>query len=236
MQTTLQEVKLFSKCPKRYWFLQNLVRKPISQDISIVLSVIKKAYNVAHETGYKIQWRRLINWVNKHVFKDVDVKNKESYESARKVAEHIIKFLYSWYHNMYLAEECIAYTDISLDVPLGSHLVYTKLPIVKIQDVPTIINISNINKINLHLLNDLEICGQMAFLSNEINEDKIKYEYIQMGEQGKYQNISIERDKKQHDRTIKMISDIVQSISYKVGYPAVTQQCTVCKFRRKCKI
>lgn len=236
MQTTLKKIKTFSKCPRRYWFLQGLHGKPISQDLSIAISVIKKAYIITNDTGFKVKWRKIIGWVNRRVFKNINVKDKEQYNLALKSAEYILKFLHSWYYQVYMENSGVSYVDISIETMINNHLISSILPIVNVDEAPTIVSIGNIEKKEINLSNNIEVCGQMALLSKELEVDEIKYVYIQMKPYGGIQIHSINRNKKQHKRVIEMVNDIAQCIYKKVDYPAVSKQCDSCLFKKRCKL
>lgn len=208
----------------------------MTQDLSIVNTVIKKAYTVATETGFKAQWRRIVGWVNTSVMHNTDVMDQEQYAVAKQLAEHILKFVQRWYYEIYMEENGVAFTDIKIDSPISTNIIQTTIPIVRVEDVPTILSIIDKDITHNQLMNNLIACGQMAMLANELNGNIIGFEMLQMGSYGGFNSTIIIRNRQHHDKCLKMLYYLSQSISVGVDYPSVTQKCDVCPLRRKCKI
>lgn len=236
MQITLSDIQTFSECPRFYGFLKDVKNKPLPQDISIATNVIKKAYIIATETGFKANWRRVLGWVNTAVMSDVDVMDQEQYAVAKQLAEHILKFIQRWYYDIYLEEHVTTYIDISINIPIISHMVQTVIPIIKVDDVPGILVVTNNEVTHNQLMNNIVVCGQMAMLAKELDANIISYEALQMGPYGGFNSTIIVRNQQQHDKCMKMLYYLSQSINVGVDYPSVTQKCDVCAFRRRCKI
>ena len=56
-------------------------------------------------TGFKVDWRRIVGYVDKLVFQNVDVNDTSSFEKGRKRSEYILKFLSRWYNEFHLPEQ-----------------------------------------------------------------------------------------------------------------------------------
>jgi CRISPR/Cas system-associated exonuclease Cas4 (RecB family) len=234
MQISLSDIKTFSKCPKYYWFLQKVEKKPTPQDISLSYAVIKKAYIITAETSHKVEWRRIVGWVDSIVFRNINVEDREQFNAARILSEHILNFIQRWYHKIYLPEQAIGYADVPVSIQLGEHCIYTTCPIVKVGDIPYTVHISDTPKADKELRRDLLICGSIALLAKELGYDAVGCEYLSIGLQGGYNNTTIVIRGRHHNRICDHLQHIAQSINAGVSYPSVTDQCKVCSFRRRC--
>jgi hypothetical protein len=231
---TFDDISSFSKCPlyreksKKYLF-----PKPLR--LSIVEKVIRKAYIRRTEYEKKAEWKVILSWVDREVFKDVDVSNDEALEAGRKLSESILIFIQKWYQFDYLRTDAPSYPDVPIFYDFGRVLVKGKIPLLTIGDIPLITYIDETDIDNLEVYRDIKVMAWACALIEQLEVEAVNVRYISIGERSALseQPATIKKDKCPHVR--KIVEQIAASIDAKVCYPSFTAECMTCSFRRGCR-
>lgn len=237
MIVSLDQISLASKCLRRYSYSTDYSIQE-TEEARIALAVLQRAYLKASRTGFKADWRRLVGWVDKLVFKDIEMSDTQSFQEGRKRSEHILRWLTRWYHKIHLPEQSEAWTNLALSHDFSRFTVEGTAPIVKLtEDVPTVMVASSklVNGVT-PLYNDIRLRGLMWMLGESLDADSIRLEYISIGEQGGFEVTEIFTDQEANRRTAKMAEYVGSLIMCEVDYPSVSDQCNSCEFRRRCRI
>lgn len=236
VKISLNNLKLVSQCPRKAILSSKLA--PIDQSIrlSAITSVISKAYLRAMEFESKAEWRRILNWLDTILFKDIDIANEEQYIQAKQEAEACLLFIHSWYKDMYLPEQEIVYTKIPISYSIGSYEIYSEIPIVKLRETPSILLFKNNDSSLWSLSHDIGIKGQQFLLSKLLGVDNISTECLLLGDKGGYNKTQIFSDKKELKRTENILQQLAALWAGKADYPSYSEQCNNCNFKTRCRI
>lgn len=236
MRINLTQISRFSKCPRYFHYLENSLTIPISKSLTIASLVIKKAYNIALESGHLVDYRRIVGWVDTEVFRNVDVGNKESFKAARSLSEYILNFIQIWRESIYVIDKIGGYSDLTLNISIGNrHFIEGKIPIILPLDIPVITYIDNIDLTDTKMYNDIKARGLAWMVSKFLSVDKITLRHLQMKPRGGFNVNEIHLNKKKNDATGELLSQLVESINCDINYPSITEQCLTCAFRKRCK-
>jgi len=204
--------------------------------LEIIDSVISKSYTQALETTFKPEWRRIIAWVDKRVFADVDIYNKEEFERARKTAEHILVFLKKWYKKVLIPEQVLAYPNLVFSIPVSDSEVSDEIQIVKLEEKPIIFDTNSVVGLDWQMYTDIDIRIRALLVADSLNCNSVIYHRIAMGELGGFNQNMIEIADGHNQRTRRVVTQVVKSIEKGVDFPSLTELCTRCPYRRRCKI
>jgi hypothetical protein len=235
VRITLENIYSFSLCPRYYKYSKQSLY-PRSKRLSIVDKVIRRAYARQIEYGRQSQWKSIVGWIDKEVFKDVDINNEQSFFSARKLSENILVFIQKWYQFDYLRNDNPSYIDIPVSYDFGSNVVVDTIPIVQIkQDTPFITYIDELEYDNLKIYNNIRAMGWACTLLDEldINEIHIRHLFIGPNSGISSEPAVIKRDA--CSRVKETIRQIAISIRADITYPSYTEMCKTCEFKRRCR-
>lgn len=235
MRITLEQIKAASQCLRYYEFSQDLVEVEEDEDLKIVKKVIQKAYRVAMETEWKVEWRKILGWVDYEIFREVDISDSKAFKRSKKRVEKLLKFLGKW-HDTYLKEQKYIYTNFPLEASAKYSIIAGKAPILKIGKMPTVVYIGKIARLARELYNDIEIRGTLWLIAKALDVDKVEAKWIAMGVDGKYEESKIIMGRKQNKQTLKVINQISSLIELGFNYPSVTKMCNSCPFVPRCKL
>jgi hypothetical protein len=234
VRISLSQLKAFSECPAFYHFLLKSI--PVSPSIyqKVVEDVIKKSLIIATETSFRVEWRRIVGWVDTEVFRDVDMINKDSFAAARSVSEAILQSVRKWYDGYYLKENKVTFIDLPIEEEFGDHIVYGTIPIVQISDVPTVSVFSQIGLQKHQVANDYEFRVLAMMVAGQLDNEDVNVRVYGIGNKGGLEVSEIGCGKKEHKATRKYVLQLVRAMGNGVDYPSRTQQCNSCSFLRRC--
>jgi hypothetical protein len=230
VRLTVQDIANFSKCPRYY----HLYKKIFNPQVDIIKKVISKCYIKRTEYVKKAEWRVVTSWVDRIVFKDVNVSDKEEFNVARKLSENIIGFLYKWYHKYYLPDWREGFSNVPLERELGSHAVQG-FPLAIILDDEPELWVLDDRDIS-YLSKDFELKLFSWLLIDAINVDAIilKYMYISPNYGLEVKKLRVTRD---NVRNMNQYAwHIAECISRNIDYPSITAMCYTCEVKNRCII
>jgi hypothetical protein len=236
MRIQLHEIAQASKCMRYYQFVKDVQLPSKPKQVSVTEKVIKKCYLQDSATGFKVQWRTIVGWVDSLVFKNINILSDEGFELAKKTSEYILSFLRIWYKTYYLKEQSIAYPDIALECSFSEHLVVGIVPIIKLNEDPVVVIVDDIVYNETQLYNSIYHRGLAYMVANSLDNPNISIQYMAMGVRGGSDIVQIKIGEDEHLRTAKMLSNISTMIAAKIDFPSVTQMCQACPFSRRCKL
>jgi len=238
---TLHQIKLFSQCPRLFKFLENKTITPESQIVSISIKVAQRACLYTIETEKRVDWKKIIEYIDSYVFATVDFRNQEAFQAARRMAESILYFMSYWYHNIYSINSLI-YSNLPIHIQQHGVSIEDFAQFVSSESIPQIIEFGDVHKDTLDLYNDIRVRSIMSYLQKKLDTKKIKYTYYYIGPYGGHTIVGrssdpmIECTKIENDRADIMLGQIITSIRIGATYPSPTTSCNQCAFRRRCTI
>lgn len=226
---SLDDISAYSKCPKYYTFGAT----SLSQQIQIAVRVIKKAYTTTLETEHLVDWRRILYWTDSLCYQGVNVSDKEAMAAAKMTTEYILKFLSAWYNSIYMVEQSVGFTDVTLllNPELG------QVADIIIPTSPPVITYIDDNKItDAKMFNDIKARGLAAIASIPLDSDEIIVRHLYMSPRGALDINEIRVHIADSVQVRGLLVDIANAITSKLIYPSVTEQCTNCPFNRRCRL
>ena len=225
-----------AECPAYFQFLQTGKKKPVTKQLRVAEDIIKMCYIQANETHFKSTWRKIINHVDKAVFKDIDVTNRDELDTAKRTSEYVLTFLRHWYNDIYLPEEGIGYVDVPVTGQLSSHVIEGIVPIIKLTQKPVIVYIDDVETSVSQMYNDLSVRGLLWLVSESLGSEIIGVEHLIMSPRGGFQREYLEIEVNVAQRVRKTLEQVITMIEKGYSFPSVTEQCTKCPFQRGCMI
>ena len=237
MMIPIEHIKAFSECPRYYHFLQTEEGPPIPFRHALLESIIKEATLQAMETGFRMDWKRVVTLVDAEVFADVKVDQPGTYDHARLLAEHILTGVRTWYYDLYLRSNLETFVDVPLKKIIAKHTVHGSAPLIQIGgEVPVITMVFDLGISNHQLYNDLLVRGLAWLVQQELGCEAVKCQGLGIGIKGGLDMTEIYISKEDHLRTEQIIHQIVGMIVTGIDYPSVTNQCQSCMNNLRCKL
>ena len=233
----IEHIKSFTECPRYYRLSLDVVPALIPFRHSVIESVIKEAYLQAIETGFRMDWKRVIHLVDAQIFKGVDIEDPEKYENGKQLATHILESLQKWYHTLYLESNMETYVDIPMKTVVSKHTVHGIIPMLQLcKEVPIITTISDLSMNQSRLYNNLSIRALAWLVQKELNCEAVKINGLGIGARGALDMVQIWIGQEDHKRVDTTIEQVVRLIAAGVNYPSVTEKCNTCAFMGGCKL
>lgn len=236
VKLSLNDIVAYSECPAFYHFTKQVEFSPTNVQLSMVQQVIKNAYTVATQTGFRCSWRRLVTQVDGLVFAQVDISNPGQYQYAKNLSEYILVSINKWYHDVYLKEDLFGYIDVPVRYQVGSSIIEDFLPVIVIADTPILIYFSNVETTEVKLYNNLKVRGLQWLMWRNLDCDNITARYVFVGEHGGLNTTEVTIAADGHLRIEKVITSVAKLIESKVSYPSRTERCDNCSFNRRCRL
>jgi hypothetical protein len=172
-----------------------------------------------------------MGWVDRIVFKGVDISDKNAFVAARKTSENIIGFLYKWYKRHYLKEHREGF-NVYLERQIGAHSVYAPPAVVILDDEPELW-IFDTREIQ-YLYKDFELRLLVWLLIDAIDVPAIILKYAHVSPNFGF-TVRKERIMKKNVRNINQYArHIADCISKNIDYPSTTPMCYTCEKKDKC--
>ena len=236
MRISFDDIKTFSLCPRYLKYSKSSIQTQ-SRKLSIINKTIRKAYARQAEYNRPSQWKSVIGWMDKEVYKDADMDNEDSFFAAHKLAEDILVFIQKWYEFDYLRNEYPTYIDLPVSYDFGSNIVYGEIPIVQIlENKPIIKYIDEFEYDNLRIYNDIKIMGWASMLLEMLDIPEVGVRHIFVGPKSGISSEPATIKKNLCPRIKETIREIATSIRAGISYPSYTEMCYTCPFKRKCSI
>lgn len=235
MQLEFEDLKVFSQCPRLYRFYKQYdVITPIPRNIKIISDAMKTACMRWTRRYKRPEWKSVLGWVDKEVFRDVDVNNKEEYTRARKYAEALLSILQRWYVSEFMDEKGDYFTDVPVFYEFDRFIVHGNLPILQVNEIPRITYIHKMEDKRVGRHEDISIVGPIWFLMKELEYDKVETRFIVISE-----NNAMEIDSRVfYYSRVKKIESILRQLcfSFSNDYPSYRSDCESCIFYKQCTI
>ena len=235
MMESLNRIKTFSECPRRYTL--RYTDSSTTKNIRIVESIIKEAYLQMTETGFKMDWRKLLSLVDSKIFSDIDIANTIQLEKSKLEAEYILSSLSKWYNDIYLESNIEVFVNIFMKTAINRQTVCGTIPIVQLSgECPIITTVSSNDTNTVKLFNNFVVRGMAWLVQKELECDAIKCTNLGIGTKGSLDVVSIYIAKEDYLRTEDLIFQLVGLMASGVDYPSFSERCNNCEYNKKCKI
>jgi len=229
VRVPLNSVADFARCPHFYHLSKS---ESDTLQTEIIKKVIAKCY--VKRIGYskKVEWRVLTNWVDKLVFRDVDIFLENSFQAARKISEDILRFMHRWYHTYYIGDDREGFSNIPLECELGYHSICATAPVFLLDNIPELYIIDTRDIPVLFEDFKLRLYAWLIIRLMEVKKVRIKFFQIteRYGMEVRQETFSA----KNVSGMDKYVFHIMDSISRNVDYQSITGLCYHCKCKKKC--
>lgn len=229
MRLSVRDISNFSKCPRFY----NIHKELIDTPTDIIRRVMCKCYVKRTEYDKRAEWRVIMGWIDRIVFKDVDISDRNLFAAARKKSENIVAFLYKWYKQHYLKEYREGF-NVHLERQVGDHIVYSSPTFVILADEPElwIVDCRDIS----HLIRDFELRLAAWLFMDAIKVKSIILKYLYVGPDYGMTVKSHHITEKQVRNINQYARHIADCISRNTDYTSITPMCYTCVEKDKCVI
>jgi len=231
----LKQLKTFSRCPLAFCLDQKNKEDLTTEQERIVSNVISKGILQVMETSYRADWRKIVSWVDREVFKNCNIYCSEQYSAAKKTSEYILMAIGAWYDQIYLQWSTEAFTNVPLGVETSGIFVEGKAAVINLRNpiVCTQIN-TNVYATKKEHFNDIETRGLAWLVSEHLKCEEVTMQCLSLGKRGKLDINIVKYDRSSLNKTSRYIDNMCRIIKRKLYYPSITENCTSCKFYEKC--
>jgi len=237
VRLNLRQLKTFSRCPTAFCFDLKEEEVLVTEQERIISNVIAKAILQIMETSYRVDWRKIVGWVDKEVFSKTNVYCKEQYDAAKKNSEYILMALGVWYEQIYLQWSTEAFVNVPLGVETSGVFIESKASVINLRNpiICTQIN-KNLYCTKKEYQSDIEIRGLAWLVSEHLNCSEVTMQCLSLGNRGKMDINIIKFDSDSLRRTATYIDNMCRIIKKKYFYPSVSHECISCKYYSKCNL
>lgn len=237
MRIHLKDLDLFSQCPAKY-FLSTQHKdlyEPSNLELEIARHVIQQAYTSSTETLYRAEWRKIIGWVDKLAFANIDITDEKSFQVGKLTSEHCLLFIRSWYERIFLKENPIAFINLPLEAEIGNHTLIEVAPIVKLVDgrIEILLLDDKLRK-DRELHRNFWSRGLAFLLSLHLVEDQISVVQLTIGKEGGFQVFDMKTRIQDHVRIKNTLIDTMNAFAKGHKYQSLGEQCNTCIYRSRC--
>lgn len=237
MRLNLKDLKIFSKCPVAFCFSLKDKAPLVTEQERIISKTISKAVLQIMETTYRADWRKIVGWVDKEVFNNVNVYSKEQYDIAKKNSEHILIALRTWYEQVYQLWDMEAFVEVPLGVETSGVFIHGTAPIISLSNPIVCMCIDkNLYDTKKEYQRDIEIRGLAWLASKHLDCDEVIIQCLSLGKRGRIDINLIKFNADSLNRTAVYIDNMCKIIKKKYFYPSISHQCISCKYYNKCTL
>lgn len=233
---TLDQLQTYSKCPRQYGYSIGAPKPKDMSTRSIIKDLIKQAYANRSQHGYDPQWETIKSRVDKLVYENVDISNKEAYKLAYKRAMNLLSIMHQWYYKLFSKDDRDGLVNIPLNVLVNKTTITSNIEVAILdkhyQIVPIIFNDQDI--LPTMLYNNLKFKSLLWLIYKETDiYPKLTY-YYQVTDS----NISKHEiyNKTPLSTIENYMNFMVRGIENKIFYPSVSEQCNNCEYNSICSI
>jgi len=231
----LKDLKIFANCPLAFCFSRKAEKLGRTELEKIVTDIVCKSVMHATETSFCADWRTIVGWVDKEVFKSSDIYEEEHFQAAKKQSEHALLALAIWYEQIYLQWTSEAFTNVPLGVEKSGIFIQGTAPIIHLKNpiLCTYIG-SNLFKNKKELFNDIEIRGLAWLISDHLKCDEVNLQALCLGKRGGLEITNLTYDSSSLNRTRQYLDNMCRIIKKKYYYPSIGASCYTCDYYNKC--
>jgi hypothetical protein len=188
-----------------------------------------------------MEWKKIIEAVDVHIFHELDFRNEEVFAAARRDSESSLIFLMYWYHTIY-SKDILIYPQLQVNLTKQGLHIQDMIQFITSEGVPHIFEIGSQTRSQLNLWSDIRVRSLMSFALHELDVRKVRYTYFCIGPQGGHTVYGRKDDPTlvvNYEDCIKsdqMLDQILLAMRMGFNYPAVSEQCASCQFSRRCAI
>lgn len=236
MKITATQISEFAYCPAYFTFnTQSPVTiKPETKKLFIIQEVIKKSYLRIMQDKRKPNWKMIMGWVDKAIFKDIDMYDSGQYDNGIKLAESVLHLLNQWYIKEFKNHNEEGYADFEITTQLGTFFMNGHIPLLRVSDPPTLMIISNKVVNTLDILYNIQYRVWMWIICKELNLSNMNLEVLNFSDNGIFKVHYFSFTQKMLLRTEEIIKQIATSIKIGINYASRKAECIECPFYKDC--
>ena len=187
------------------------------------------------ETSFRVRWRKIVEWVDKEVFKEEDIYEVERFNIAKKNSEYILSALSTWYNKIYLNWEKESFVNIPLRTFKRNILIEDKASIIMLGNPITCVSINKeIHSSKKDYYSDIELKTLAWLTSKELKCEEVIIQSISLGKKGRVDINDIFYDKASLEKVEVYIENICKIINNRLYYPSVSKECSECNYYENC--
>lgn len=230
------DLLLYSKCPM-YWYYERLsgsvyINHPLRSITQILTQVMEIAYTTEAQSNTITSWKMLRSRTGDIIYRLA----KKGVEIPKDLDE-ILSPIYDWYYRYYLnkKEWIIGLPNIPLELPIGNNiLLRDRVPVMLLDKEDRLAVFDFVDEEYTQNINrDLIFLTRIWLLSKVWNIPK-KYVRFRVRKKNIISD-TIFLDREKIDKHLNMITIILNNIKNAAIYPSITEQCSTCKWSKKCQ-
>ena len=159
---SLAQIRNYSICPNFSAFSKDSF--PVSFRLKIIEKVIKSSYLQMMETGFKVDWRRIVGWVDTLVIRGVE----GDISHVKREAEVILVFLQKWYDKDYIVNQELGYVDLELEASVLHSVIEERISLVRVPG-PSLLLLGDKPLTDTQLYNNIYYRGLAWLVYNSIS-------------------------------------------------------------------
>jgi hypothetical protein len=234
VRLNLKELDTFTKCPMALCYPKKNETPLLTEQQRIFNSIITKAVLQIMETSHRVDWKRIIGWVDKETFLNVDVFNKEQYDVAKKNSEHILLSLGIWYEQLYLQWTAESFVNVPLGVEKSGVFLQANASVVSLMNPIVCTDITNkVFSTKKECFNDITVRAKAWLISEHLKCDKVSMQCISLGKRGGLEITRVDYDEKALKDIALHINNICRIIKQKLFYPSADCDYVNCGYHSK---
>jgi hypothetical protein len=232
-------IDAYTRCPrftKNEW--ESICTKRLSPAAAAIRQLVQFVYTTHYQTQKPVPWSAITEQLNNFMIEQmITDPSREDYLQAVSFLDK----LSIWYHQYYLAKECIpGLINMPTYMNLGHQVIIKEsIDVVLITDKIKLIDFADIDRLdhaNGSLLYNDWVMQVKAWAFWRATETKpTHYARIYIGEQS-VKEVIIQLNDEMFRRTEQVIRYLLTGIKDQIFYPSFSRQCTKCKYCVDCAI
>jgi len=237
---TARDITAYSRCPKRYSF-SGTDQLKVSVEQHVIQTVVKHIYLYHARQGHLIPWRHIPSRTHQVLS---DLTDSLDPIQVYKETKNLLARLSGWYNRYYLEEYCDeGIVNLPIKVGLGARLTYTdSIDIVTMGKKLRLYDFDEVhNKEALRHYTGIKIYNNLGVLSRIWAfwkaAETMPEEYVRLviGCQT-ITPVKITITELLLEKAEKIVRQITRGIQDDVFYPAFSEQCLQCPFKKHCSV
>lgn len=221
MRLDLKKLDTFTKCPMSLCYPSKNKESIFTEQQRIFNLIITKAILQVMETQHRVDWKRIVGWVDKETFKDVNVFDKEQYDAAKKNSEHILLSLGIWFEQLYLQWTAESFVNVPLGVEKSGVFLEGKASVISLMNPIVCTDVTDkFFSTKRECFNDITVRAKAWLISEHLKCDEVSMQCLSLGKRGGLEITRVDYDRKALNETAVHVNNICRIIKQKLFYPS----------------
>jgi hypothetical protein len=217
----LNQLDIFTKCPMAFCYPKKNKDPLRTEQQRIFNLIVTRSVLQVMETSHRVDWKRIIGWVDKEIFKNVDVFDKDQYNVASKNSEHILLSLSIWYEQLYLQWTAESFVNVPLGTEKAGIFLEAKASVISLKNPIVCTNItSKVFSTKRECFEDITVKAKAWLISEHLRCDEVSMQCLSLGKRGGLEITRVDYNAKDLKSIALHINNICRIIKQKLFYPS----------------